>query len=234
MLQDEIIQTLFSLRDEAYGEFQGKLIPNVDKSRIIGVRLPALRAYAKEIAKRADKDEFFSALPHYYYDENQLHACAISLEKDFDRAVAAVEAFLPTVDNWAVCDSLSPAAFKKNKEKLLPYLDKWLGSGEVYTVRFAVKMLMALYLDQDFDPRYPALVAAICSEEYYVNMMRAWYFATALAKQYEAALPYLTENRLDVWTHNKTIQKAVESYRVSAERKQLLKTLRRRAGEANA
>jgi len=226
MIGEEIRAELYTLRDEKYRDFQRKLIPTVRPETVIGVRTPALRAYAKELLKRPDIGEFLSALPHESFDENQLHAFLLSEIKDFDRCAAGVERFLPFVDNWATCDQLSPKVFGKHHAELLPLVKAWIASGETYTVRFGIGMLMAHFLDADFDPRYPEWVAALRSEEYYVNMMRAWYFATALAKQYVAVLPYLEQRRLDLWTHNKTIQKAVESYRISDEQKTYLKTLR--------
>ena len=229
MTIEEIRAELFRLQDPQYRGFQAKLIPTVDPKRMIGVRTPALRSLAKTLAKDPETALFLADLPHAYFDEDQLHAFILSELKDFDRCLGEVERFLPYIDNWATSDQLSPKAFKKRKQALLPAIKGWLKSGHVYTVRFGIGMLMQHYLSEAFDPVYPAWVADIRSEEYYVNMMRAWYFATALAKQYEAALPYLQEGRLDPWTHNKAIQKAVESYRVPAERKDYLKTLRMRS-----
>lgn len=226
MIGEEIRAELYTLRDEKYRDFQRTLIPTVRPETVIGVRTPALRAYAKELLKRPDIGEFLSALPHESFDENQLHAFILSEIKDFDRCADEVERFLPFVDNWATCDQLSPKVFGKHHAELLPLVKAWIASGETYTVRFGIGMLMAHFLDADFDPRYPEWVAALRSEEYYVNMMRAWYFATALAKQYVAVLPYLEQRRLDLWTHNKTIQKAVESYRIADEQKAYLRTLR--------
>ena len=225
-IHEEILQRLFALKDREYQVFQSKLIPTVASERMIGVRTPALRAMAKGLAKRGDAGEFLVALPHRYFDENQLHAFIISLGKDYDATVAAVDAFLPHVDNWATCDQLSPAVFRKHHAELLSEIRRWMASEQTYTIRFGVGMLMQHYLDADFRPEYLERVAALRSDEYYVNMMIAWYFATALAKQYDAALPYLAQRRLDVWTHNKAIQKAVESFRVSAEQKEYLKMLK--------
>jgi len=230
MLTEEIREELFRLRDEAYRDFQAKLIPNIAPETMIGVRTPALRAYAKELAKRPGIGEFLDALPHAYFDENQLHAFLLSGMKEFDACVRAVDGFLPFVDNWATCDQLSPGAFGKNHAALLPWIQHWLDSGKTYPVRFGIGMLMQHFLDADFDPAYLQRVAAVRSAEYYINMMRAWYFATALAKQYDTVLPYLEKQRLDVWTHNKTIQKAVESYRITDEQKTYLKTLRVKKG----
>ena len=226
MLTDEIRAELFRLRDENYRDFQAKLIPGMEPDTMIGVRTPALRAYAKELSKRPDIGEFTGVMPHRYFDENQLHAFILSEMKDFEECVRAVDRFLPFVDNWATCDQLSPKVFGKHRTALLPWIETWLASGETYTVRFGIGMLMQHFLDADFDPAYLEWVAALQSEEYYINMMRAWYFATALAKQYDAVLPYLEEQRFDAWTQNKTIQKAVESYRITDEQKAYLKTLK--------
>ena len=226
MITEEIREELFRLQDSKYREFQIKLIPNVAPDSVIGVRTPALRKYAKELARREESVEFLADVPHQYFDENQLHAFIISQLKDFGRCMEYVRAFLPYVDNWATCDQLSPKVFGKNKGDLLKQIREWIGSGDIYTVRFGIGMLMQYFLDEDFDPEYPELVAQIRSEEYYVNMMKAWYFATALAKQYETVLPFIEERRLDDWTHRKAIQKAVESYRITEEQKKYLKTLK--------
>ena len=226
MNRGEIVAELFRLQDPTYAAFQAKLIPTVPADRIIGVRTPQLRALAKKLFKDKDITAFLTSLPHQYFEEDQLHAFVISLEKDFDKCVAEVEAFLPYVDNWATCDLFSPKAFKKEPEKLLPYIDRWLKSDQVYTVRFGIVMLMQHFLDERFDPRYADMVAAVRSEEYYINMAIAWYFATALAKQYASILPYLEEKKLDDWTHNKAIQKSVESNRITMEQKAYLKTLK--------
>ena len=226
MNRQEILAELFRLQDKKYAAFQAKLIPTIEPDKIIGVRTPELRAFAKELSKDEGVDAFLMSLPHEYFEEDQLHAFVISLEKDFDKCVEEVEVFLPFVDNWATCDQLSPKAFKKVPEKLLPHIEIWLQSDKVYTVRFAIGMLMQHFLDEKFDPKYPDMVAAVKSDEYYINMMVAWYFATALAKQYDAILPYLEGKRLDPWTHNKAIQKSVESYRITAEQKAYLKTLK--------
>ncbi len=226
MITDEIREQLFKLQDEKYRQMQVKIIPNVDSDSIIGVRTPALRDYAKQLLKRDDTGTFLDDLPHKYFDENQLHAFIISGIKDYDTCVARLESFLPYVDNWATCDQMSPKVFKKNKSKIPPLTDKWIASDKTYTIRFGIGMLMEHFLDEDYDIRYPEAVSKIRSEEYYVNMMIAWYFATALAKQYNTVLPYIEDRRLDVWTHNKTIQKSVESYRISDDAKEYLKTLK--------
>lgn len=223
----EIQQQLFQWQDAPYKSFQEKLLPTVAPGRIIGVRLPQLRAFAKALAKEGRGDPFLRELPHSYYEEMLLHVLVLLREKDFDRLIAETERVLPYIDNWAVCDTFSPKCFRRHTEELLPYIDRWLGSEHEYTVRFGIKMLMDFYLDEAFSPLYLEKVAAVRHDAYYVRMMAAWYFATALAKQYDAAIPYFTEQRLETWTHNKAIQKAVESYRVTDERKANLKTLRR-------
>ena len=215
------------MADEPFGDFQAKLIPTVERGRMIGVRTPALRSLAKELYGSAEAERFMEELPHEYFEENNLHGFLIALIKDYDRCLAELERFLPYVDNWAVCDQLSPRCFKKRPAGLADRAKEWIASGETYTVRFGVWVLMSHYLDEGFLPEYPELVAGIRSEEYYVNMMAAWYFATALAKRYEAVLPYFEGARLPVWTHNKAIQKAIESYRVSDEHKAYLRTLKR-------
>lgn len=219
-------QRLFALQDLSYRDFQAKLIPTVDPETVIGIRTPALRKLARELAKGEDVQSFLDGLPHQYYDENNLHAFLIEQCKDFDRTVALLDAFLPYVDNWATCDLCSPKVFAKHLPELLPHIMRWTASNQTYTIRFGLEMLMRYYLDGAFQPAYLELAASLRSEEYYVNMMIAWFFATALAKQYDAALPYLAERRLEAWTHNKTIQKAVESNRISSEQKGYLKTLR--------
>ncbi|MBQ4227011.1 MAG: DNA alkylation repair protein [Clostridia bacterium] len=226
MNRNEIVARLFCLRDKDYALLQAKLIPTVAADRIIGVRTPALRALARELYTDCDTSGFLSCTPHQYFDEDQLHAFVISLEKDFDKCIERVEAFLPFIDNWATCDQLSPKAFKKEPEKLLPYIQLWIKSDKTYTVRFAIGMLMQHFLDESFEPKYADAVAQIRSEEYYINMMIAWYFATALAKQYELVLPYLENKRLADRVHNKAIQKSIESYRITAGQKAYLRTLK--------
>ena len=226
MMKTEIVSELFRLRDADYAQMQKKIIPTVDEERIIGVRTPALRTLAKKLYGDEETEAFLKELPHPYFDEDQLHAFVISLEKDFDRCMARIEAFLPYVDNWATCDQLSPKAFRKDPDKLLAHIHEWIRSERTYTVRFGVGMLMQHFLGDGFRNEYADMVARIRSDEYYINMMRAWYFATALAKQYDAVLPCLEEGRLDDWTHNKAIQKAVESYRITPEQKTYLKTLK--------
>ena len=226
MIVDDIREDLFANQDVKYRDFQSKLTPTIEANTAIGVRTPVLRKLAKYYSKRQDVDEFLADLPHKYFDENQLHAFILSEIKDFDECIGKLERFLPFVDNWATCDQMSPKCFKKNHEKLLPYLNKWIKSDDTYTVRFAIVTFMAHFLDDDFDEGYLGLVSDIKSDEYYINMAIAWYFATALAKQYDKTIPYIENKTLDVWTHNKAIQKSIESYRVTAEHKEYLKSLK--------
>ena len=222
----EIQQRLFALQDAGYRDFHAALMPTVDKALVIGVRMPALRALAKELKGTALAADFMAALPHKYYEENNLHAALIGHVRDFEPCLTALERFLPYVDNWATCDMMNPKALAKDKAALLERIQLWLQSSHTYTVRFGMEMLMNHFLEEDFREEYPALVASVRSEEYYVRMMQAWYFATALAKQYEAAVTYLEQRRLGAWVHNKTIQKARESFRVSQEQKEYLKSLK--------
>ncbi len=209
--------------EKEYKEFSSKLMPTVEKGSVIGIRVPILRKYAKTLQNYED---FLNELPHKYFEENNLHAFLIEKEKDFDKCIEKIDAFLPYIDNWATCDSMKPRVLKKEPLKLLKHINKWLKSKDVYAVRYSINLLMSFYLDDNFDEEYLCLVADVKSDEYYINMMRAWYFATALAKQYDYALPYLENKVLDAWTHNKTIQKAVESYRITNEKKQYLRKLR--------
>lgn len=222
----DIKTELFSLQDKKYREFQIKLFPTVPSESVIGVRTPQLRLLAKRILKEGDATEFLKSLPHKYFDETQLHAFILSEIKDFDTCIGEVCRFLPFVDNWATCDQLSPKVFKKHKSELLVYIKQWMASDKPFTVRFGTGMLLTHFLDDDFDTVYLDMAAKLRSDEYYINMMTAWFFATALAKQYDAALPYIENRRLDTWTHNKAIQKAIESYRVSDEHKEYLKKLK--------
>lgn len=223
----EIIELLTASRDEGYAEFQRKLIPNIPPNSVIGVRTPELRKMAREVAKSDLCGLFLAELPHSYFDENQLHAFIISQMKDFGGCVAALEEFLPFIDNWATCDQTSPTVFKKYKEDLIPLIEKWLCSERVYTKRFAIGMLMQHFLDERFEPRFVAMVTSVHSKEYYVNMEIAWYMATALAKQWRATVPFLENGVMDKWTHNRTIQKARESYRITDEQKEYLKQLKK-------
>lgn len=209
-----------------YRDFNSKLIPTVDKESMIGIRTPDLRKYAKQLGKSSDVIEFLQTLPHKYFDENQLHTFIISEIKDFKNCIDEINRFLPYIDNWATCDQLSPKVFKKHHNELSEYIKDWLKSDKVYTLRFGIGMLMEHFLDEDFDILYPEMVSKIRSGEYYINMMIAWYFATALAKQYESIIPFIENNSLDIWTHNKAIQKSIESYRITDEQKAYLRELK--------
>lgn len=222
----DIIKKLYELADEKYADFQAKLTPNVDRNLFIGVRVPNVRKLAKEIYKSGQYDDFLKELPHKYYDENMLHGLLISEIKDYEEAISETDKFLPYVDNWAVCDIMSPKVFKKHKAALIEKIIEWSNSNESYTIRFGIEMLMSHYLDDDFKIEYLEIPAAVRSEEYYVNMMIAWFFATALTKQWDATISYIENSKLQKWTHNKTIQKAIESYRISDEQKVYLRTLK--------
>lgn len=225
-INERIILQLFELQDLKYRDFNASLIPTVDKETVIGVRTPQLRKLAKELSKDPDIGIFLRTLPHKYYEENNLHGLIIESMKDYDKCIAEMNIFLPYIDNWATCDIISPNIFKKHLPELLDEIKAWMGSEHTYTIRFGIEMLMSFYLDEQFRPEYPEMVASVKSEEYYVNMMIAWYFATALAKQYDAVLPFIEGKRLEKWTHNKAIQKSVESYRITPEQKAYLKTLK--------
>lgn len=217
---------LFEMQDEEYKTFHSRLMPGVDPNTVIGVRTPQLRKFAKEFAKMPESEKFLKVLPHEYYEENNLHGFLIEAMKDYDGAIEALERFFPYVNNWATCDMMSPKVFKKNLPKLREKITEWMASEAVYTVRFGIGMLMRFYLDDGFSPEDPKAVSKVKSDEYYVNMMIAWYFATALAKQHDVILPYFEERALETWTHNKAIQKAIESRRIDAEEKAYLKTLK--------
>ena len=229
MITDDIYNELIKNQDTGYRDMQITIIPTVNADSIIGVRTPVLRQLAKDFSRRDDISSFLGNLPHRFFEENQLHAFILSIMKDCSECIKLVDEFLPYVDNWATCDQMSPKIFRKNKELLLEYVEKWMKSDLTYVKRFAIGMLMEHFLDEDFKTVYLSKVSKIRSDEYYVNMMTAWYFATALAKQYEAALPFIEKHKLDKWTHNKSIQKAVESYRITPEQKEYLKTLKRKA-----
>lgn len=225
-IETRIREELFQNQDVGYRDFHAKLIPTIDKETIIGVRTPVIRSMGKKYAKCEDVQDFLNSLPHKYYEENNLHGDVICQIKSFDNAISELNKFLPFVDNWATCDLMKPKAFSKHTEELMPHILTWLSSGETYTVRFGIGMLMSFYLGDNFKEEYLELVAGVKSDEYYINMMIAWYFATALAFQYDSAVKYLEQNRLDKWTHNMTIRKACESFRVQDEQKTYLKTLR--------
>lgn len=219
-------ERLFELQDLKYKDFHSKLMPTVDGDLVIGVRTPVLRKFAKEFMKTDMAEEFLSALPHKYYEENNLHAFMISSLKDFGETVEKLNIFLPFVDNWATCDMMRPVSFRKYRKELFAEIEKWMQSDEPYAVRFGIEMLMVHFLDDDFSIEYAQRVAKVRSEEYYVKMMVAWYFATALAKQYDLVLPFIEKKVLDSWTHNKAIQKSIESFRITKEQKEHLRTLK--------
>ena len=220
----DIYERLTSLSEVKYAHFSASLIPNIDKELVIGVRIPALRALAKEMF--FDRDRFLHDLPHKYFEENNLHALIIAEIKDFDECVAEVDAFLPYIDNWATCDSLRPKVFAKNKQKLLLFIMRWLASDRVYTVRFAIEMLMVHYLEEDYSPEYPKLVAALRTDEYYLNMMIGWYFATALAKRWDDAIPFIEGDFLSPDARKMAIRKGIDSLAISHDRKVWLRSIR--------
>ena len=223
---NDIQRQLFKMQDIEYKKFHGKLMPTVNDEKIIGIRIPVLRKFANEFAKSEEAEKFILNLPHTYYEEDNLHAFVIEKEKNFDKAIELTEEFLPYIDNWATCDMFFPKIFAKNSNLMLEYAKKWIKSEHTYTIRYGIGIMMRLFLDEDFKEEYLQIVGNLKSGEYYVNMMIAWYFATALAKQYDSAVKYLELKKLDVWVHNKTIQKAVESYRIPKETKEYLKTLK--------
>lgn len=221
-----VYEQLLKVKDDKYKEFQAKLVPNIDPDTILGVKTPEMRQIAKDIFNSKEKDAFLKDLPHKYYEENLVHFFIISMIKDFDECIREVETFLPYVDCWPVSDQATPRSFKKNHEKLLPYIKKWIKSKHLYTSRFGIRMLMNEFLGEEFKDEYAKLVASVKSDEYYLKMMVAWYFATALAKNYDETIKYIEERKLDDWVLKKTIQKAVESYRVTDEHKEYLKSFR--------
>jgi len=227
-INEKIRAGLLNLKDINYKEFHSKLVPTLDKDRIIGIRTPILRKYSNEISQTKHINIFLNTLPHYYYEENNLHAFCIEKIKDYRNCIEMLDKFLPYIDNWATCDSMSPPILSKHKDLLIEQIKIWLNSSHTYTVRFGLKCLMTHYLDADFKEEYLIMASNIKSSEYYIQMMIAWFFATALAKQYETTISYITDNKLDLWIHNKTIQKALESYRITEERKLYLKTLKRK------
>lgn len=227
MNTEKITDALIQLQDLKYRDFQSRLIPGVDLGSFIGVRTPDLRKMARSMYGTGEGILFLSMLPHRYFDENQLHAFMLDLSPDFSDCVEKTNLFLPHIDNWATCDQFSPKIFRRHRKELLKFIRTWIHSDHPFTVRFGIKMLMSHFLDDEFDPAYLRMVSESRSDEYYVKMMTAWYFATALAKQYESALPFIKDGILDPWTHNRTIQKSLESFRISQERKTELKALRR-------
>lgn len=222
-MENKVIEKLFTMQDLSYKEFHLKLIPTVNPNLIIGIRTPALRKYAKELAGSKEAEQFVALLPHKYYEENNLHGFLIEKIKDYDKCIEQVKRFLPYVDNWATCDMISPKVFGKNRDKLLEEIEIWLISQHVYEVRFGIVMLMKWYLDEEYIHRSVALVQEVSSEEYYINMAKAWFFATALSVDFDKVITVIESKSLDVWTHNKAIQKAIESKRISEEQKRYLK-----------
>ncbi len=225
-MKTDLQKELLDLQDIKYKEFHQKLMPTVNPDKVIGIRTPVLRKFAKEFGKREEAESFIKNLPHKYYEEDNLHAFLLEEINDYEILIEELNKFLPFVDNWATCDMLRPKILKKHKPELLEDIKRWLNSKDTYAIRFAVNCLMNYYLEEDFKPEYLHLVKNIESEEYYINMVRAWYFATALAKQYDETIKLLETNSLDKWTHNKTIQKAIESYRITSAQKEYLKTLK--------
>ena len=226
---EEIKDYLLKNQDLQYKQFHSSLMPTINSEVVIGIKVPILRNYTKELLKKYATQSFipfFKDLPHQYYEENNIHAFLIEKINNYDECLFQLEQFLPYIDNWATCDMLNPKVFSKNKDKLLKKINEWIKTSHTYTIRFGIGMLMRYFLDKDFNSSYLELVYSIKSEEYYVNMMKAWFFATALTKQYDATLPIIQNKKLDTWTHNKAIQKAIESFRVPAEHKQYLKTLK--------
>ncbi len=223
MAEEYIRKRLFELQDKGYKEFHSKLMPTVEKELVIGVRTPDLRKLAKEISKTEYARKFLEILPHKYYEENNLHAFLIEEIKDYDLCIAEINRFLPFVDNWATCDMMRPKIFKKHLDELLGEIKNWIKSNDVYVVRFGIEMLMCHYLDGAFSPEYPERISLVRSDEYYIRMMVAWYFATALSKRYDDIVPYIENYRLDSDTHNKTIRKAIESYCITDEQKVYLR-----------
>ena len=217
---------LFELQDEKYRDFHSKLIPDTDKEAVIGIRMPVLRKFAKTFGKTPEAEAFLQQLPHRFYEENNLHMMLITEIKDYPTCIKEVKKFLPYIDNWATCDFSEPKCFRKHKKEVLEEIKDWIHSSETYTIRYGIGMLMRLFLDEDFSPEYLKMAVGVRSEEYYVNMMLAWYFATALAKQWDATIPYIEQHKLSDWVHRKTIQKAVESFRITPEQKVYLKSFR--------
>lgn len=226
MIIEKIRNTLFSMENKKHKIFQSNIVSNIDKNTIIGIKTEELKKYAKILSCDRNINYFLESLPHYYFEENQLHAFIIMENKDFEKCIKNVNNFLPFINNWATCDQLSPKIFKLYKQELLTYIKIWLKSEHTYTIRFAIKMLMDYFLDKDFNIIYPKMILNIKTREYYVNMMKAWYFTTALSKQYNNIILYLQNYYLDIWTHNKTIQKAIESYRITEDKKTFLRTLK--------
>lgn len=225
-VREQVREALFSMQDVAYGDFHSRLMPTVERERVIGVRTPMLRKYAKEFGKTKEAICFLEDLPHFYYEENNVHGFLIEQIKDYEECINALETFLPCVDNWATCDMMSPKILQKNKPHLEKKAKEWLKSPHPYMVRYGIGVFMKYFLEEDFKPEHLEWILALHREEYYIKMMVAWYFATALAKQYAATIPYIEGHVLEEWIHKKTIQKAVESYRITKEQKEYLRRFR--------
>lgn len=225
-IENDIQKRLFAFQDKEYRDFHAKLIPTINKDTIIGVRSPQIKLLAKEIYKENRYEDFLQSLPHKFYEENNIHGMLIGLQKDYDRALELLDEFLPYVDNWATCDMMKIGSFKKHLTELYIKIPEWLNSDKIYAVRFGIKMLMDYFLGDNFTSESADLVCAVKKDEFYIKMMIAWYFATALAKNYDEVVPYIENNLLEKWTHNKTIQKAIESNRISDEKKAYLRTLK--------
>lgn len=225
-IDKQIITDLFTMQDLKYQLFHSKLMPTVDSEKVIGVRMPLLRNYAQKLSKNPDVGEYMDVLPHTYYEENNLHGLLIEKMKNYEDIIDALDKFLPYVDNWATCDMIAPKIFKNHLSELEEKIKAWISSGHTYTIRFGLNMLLKYYLDDAFKSEYLDMAASVDSDEYYVKMMVSWYFATALAKQYENTIPYLEQHKLKPWIHNKTIQKAIESFRITATQKEYLRTLK--------
>ena len=222
----ELQKSLFELQDLKYRDFHAKLLPGIEKEKIIGIRTPILRKFAREFSKTQEAQEFLQELPHQYYEENNLHLMLVTQIRDYEQCLEEVKRFVPYIDNWATCDLPLPKCFEKHKDELIMDVKLWIASKDTYTIRYGIGVLLRLYLDEGFKDEYPKLVAGVISDEYYVNMMIAWYFATALAKQWDTVIVYLEERKLPKWVHRKTIQKAIESYRITKEQKEYLRMLR--------
>ncbi len=222
-----VTEKLFSLQDKEYREFHSRLMPNIAPERVIGIRIPVLRKLARELIKNGEAEGFIGTLPHFYYEENNLHAFIIEQIRDYDLLIKELDRFLLFVDNWATCDSLRPKAFAENTDRLIGDAFRWMSSSHEYTVRFGIEIMMLYFLDGNFKKDFPKRIAEIESDKYYINMMIAWYFATALAKQWDAVIPFIENNQLGTWIHNRTIQKATESLRITPEQKKYLRTFKR-------
>jgi len=218
----DIQKKLFEMQDLSYRDFHSRLMPETDKEKVIGVRTPELRKFAKQLYGTPEANIFLSQLPHGYYEEDNLHAFLIEQITDYSKVISKLDKFLPYVDNWATCDMMKPKTFKNHLPELKEKCFEWLDSSCTYTVRFGIVMLMTHFLEDKFDISIPERISQIRSEEYYIKMAVAWYFATALSKRYDEILPFIKCNKLDPWTHNKTIQKSLESYRITPEQKKEL------------